>query len=356
MNELGLEMLNYEILGNSLLAWLTSVALLVLVWAALAIVRRVVRKRMKRYAGADAATALQIARDVVSRTTGWFLLLVAVLVASRVLASTPWIDLYIPRVVTVGLVLQLGIWGTAALTTFLALRRRQQLAEDPSAIAAMDLVGFVMRLVVWTAVLLVLLDNLGVDITALVAGLGVGGIAVALAAQNILGDLFASLSIVLDKPFVVGDFIAIGEFLGSVEHVGLKTTRLRSLSGEQVVFSNADLLGSRVRNYGRMFERRVLFSLGVTYQTPPDKMRRIPVMIREIVESQDRVRFDRAHFQGFGDFALLFEVVYYVLSREYNVHMDIQQSINMTLLERFAAEGIEFAYPTQTVFVSGVTQ
>jgi small-conductance mechanosensitive channel len=220
----------------------------------------------------------------------------------------------------------------------------------------MDLVGFVMRLVVWTAVLLVLLDNLGVDITALVAGLGVGGIAVALAAQNILGDLFASLSIVLDKPFVVGDFIAIGEFLGSVEHVGLKTTRLRSLSGEQVVFSNADLLGSRVRNYGRMFERRVLFSLGVTYQTPPDKMRRIPVMIREIVESQDRVRFDRAHFQGFGDFALLFEVVYYVLSREYNVHMDIQQSINMTLLERFAAEGIEFAYPTQTVFVSGVTQ
>jgi small-conductance mechanosensitive channel len=347
-----LQFLDYRVLDNTVLAWLTSAALLLIVWAGLAMARSVVRKRLRNYAQAHAAPALQIAQEVVAHTAGWFLLLVAVLVGSRALAPALWTQAYIPRIATVGLVLQLGLWGTAALTTFLALRRRRQLAEDPSAVAAMDLVGFLLRLVVWAAVLLVLLDNLGVNITTLIAGLGVGGIAVALAAQNILGDLFASLSIVLDKPFLVGDFIAVGEYLGSVEHVGLKTTRLRSLSGEQLVFSNADLLSSRVRNYGRMFERRVVFSIGVTYQTPADKVRIIPAMIREIVGSQDHVRFDRAHFQAFGDSALQFEVVYYVLSAAYNMHMDIQQNINLTLLERFAEQGIEFAYPTQTLFLT----
>ena len=351
----GLEMLSYELLDNTLLAWLTSAALLVVVWAALMVVRSIVRRRLRKYAGADAATALQIARELANGTRGWLLLLVAVLAASRVLApATPWID-DIPRVATVGLVLQLGLWGTAALTTFLALRRRRQLAEDPSAVAAMDLVGFLARLVVWAAVLLVLLDNLGVNVTTLIAGLGVGGVAVALAAQNILGDLFSSLSIVLDKPFVVGDFIIVGDFLGSVENVGLKTTRLRSLSGEQVVFSNTDLLSSRIRNYGRMFERRVVSSLRVKFQTATAKLRQMPAVIREIVEAQDKVRFDRSHFQAIGESAFLFEYVYYVLSPDYNHYMDVQQSINLALLERLAGDGVELAYPTQTVLVSGVT-
>jgi small-conductance mechanosensitive channel len=345
------ELLSYEFFGNSIVAWMASVGSFVLVWAVLAIVRRIVRKRLLAPVGAGASQALQIASHVAAHTGGWYLILIALYVGSRFLEPGRWTDM-IPRIVTIGLVLQLGLWATAALAKFLTLRRAHQLAADPSAVAALDLVGFVMRLVVWVAVLLVLLDNLGVNITTLIAGLGVGGIAVALAAQNVLGDLFASLSIVLDKPFVVGDFIAVGEFLGSVEHVGLKTTRLRSLSGEQLVFSNADLLSSRVRNYGRMFERRVVFSIGVTYQTPADKVRMIPTMIREIVESQDHVRFDRAHFQAFGDSALQFEVVYYVLSAAYNMHMDIQQNINLTLLERFAEHGIEFAYPTQTLFLT----
>jgi small-conductance mechanosensitive channel len=247
------------------------------------------------------------------------------------------------------------LWATAALTTFLTLRRARQLAADPSTVAAMDLVGFLLRLFVWAAVLLLLLDNLGVNVTTLIAGLGVGGIAVALAAQNVLGDLFASLSIVLDKPFVVGDFIAVADFMGSVEHVGLKTTRLRSLSGEQVVFSNTDLLGSRIRNYGRMYERRVVSSIGVTYQTPPAKLRRIPEIIREIVQCQQKIRFDRAHFQNLGDSSLGFEFVYYVLTADYNHYMDVQQNINLALLEKLTDEGVEFAYPTQTVFVSGAT-
>jgi small-conductance mechanosensitive channel len=199
--------------------------------------------------------------------------------------------------------------------------------------------------------LLLILDNLGIDITALVAGLGVGGIAVALAVQNILGDLFASLSIVLDKPFAVGDFIIIDDYLGSVEHVGLKTTRLRSLSGEQLVMSNADLLSSRIRNYGRMYERRIVFSLGVTYQTPRDKLKKIPGIIRDAVEAQDQTRFDRSHFKGYGSFSLDFETVYHVLQPDYNLYMDIQQAVNFAIHERFEAEGIEFAYPTQTLFV-----
>jgi len=348
------EVLRYEFFGNTVLAWAASVGLFLLVWAGLGVVRRLVRKRLLGSVGDGSPPALQIIRHVVSQTGGWFLILVALYVGSRLLAPTRWTEM-IPQVVTIGLVVQLGLWATAALTMFLTLRRARQLAADPSTVAAMDLVGFMLRVVVWAAVLLVLLDNLGLDIAPLIAGLGVGGVAVALAAQNILGDLFSSLSIVLDKPFVVGDFIVVGDFMGSVEYVGLKTTRLRSLSGEQVVFSNTDLLNSRIRNYGRMFERRVLSSIGVIYQTPAEKLRRIPTIIREIVEKQDKVRFDRAHFQKFSDSALTFEFVYYVLTPDYNYYMDVQQSINLALFEQLAAEGVEFAYPTQTVFVSGAT-
>jgi small-conductance mechanosensitive channel len=186
----------------------------------------------------------------------------------------------------------------------------------------------------------------------LIAGLGVGGIAVALAAQNILGDLFASLSIVVDKPFVVGDFIVIDDFLGTVDRIGLKTTRLRSLSGEQLIFSNADLLKSRIRNYRFMRERRIVFSFGVEYETPLPALETIPGTVREIIEAQERTRFDRAHFKSYGASALDFEVVYYVLVPEFNTYMDIQQAINFELFRRFADAGIGFAYPTQKLYVS----
>jgi small-conductance mechanosensitive channel len=169
--------------------------------------------------------------------------------------------------------------------------------------------------------------------------------------QNVLGDLLASLSIVLDKPFVIGDFIIVDELLGSVEYVGLKTTRLRSLSGEQLVFSNADLLNSRIRNYGRMYERRVAFDLGVTYQTPRDKLRMIPGIIREAVEKQDNARFDRSNFKQFGNFSLNVESVYFIKGPDYNEYMNIQEAILLHIHERFEQEGIEFAYPTQTVFM-----
>ena len=202
------------------------------------------------------------------------------------------------------------------------------------------------------ATFLFIFDNLGVNITAFVASLGIGGVAVALAAQSVLGDGFSSFAIFMDKPFQVGDFIIVGDLLGTVEHVGFKTTRIRSLGGEQLIFSNSDLTSSRIKNYKRMQERRVVFSLGVIYQTPVEKVKAIPPMIKRVVEDHPHARFDRAHFKSFGDFALIYEVVYYVLRPDYNTYMDLQQSMNFRLIEEFQKAGIEFAYPTQQLYVT----
>ena len=253
------------------------------------------------------------------------------------------------------LVIQMTLWAAALVDYFLDRSRRAAPEEESAARkTTLNAAGFVLKLILAAIAVLLMLDNIpGVEITALVASLGIGGIAVALAVQNILSDLFASLSIVLDKPFVIGDFIIVDGYLGTVEHIGLKTTRLRSLSGEQLVFSNNDLLQSRVRNYKRMAERRIVFSFGVTYQTPADKLERIPELIRRLIESQETVRFDRAHFQGYGDFALNFEVVYYVLDPDYNRYMDIQQAINLEIFRTFRQEDVEFAYPTRTLYFGG---
>ena len=212
-----------------------------------------------------------------------------------------------------------------------------------------DDVFFVARMVLWVVVALMVLDNLGVNITTLVASLGVGGIAVALAVQNVLGDLFASLSIVLDKPFVVGDTIIVGDAQGTVEYIGVKTTRLRSLSGEQIVFSNAELLKSRIHNHQRMVSRRAAFTIGVTYDTAREQLQAIPGMVKEIIGTEQNATFDRAHFARFGASSLDFDVVYHIKTADYLVFMDTQQSIFLKLFEQFGAAGIGFAYPTSVV-------
>jgi len=213
--------------------------------------------------------------------------------------------------------------------------------------------SFIARLFLWATVALIALDNLGVKVTGLITGLGVGGIAVALAAQELLKDFFASLSITFDRPFVLGDFVQIDGYLGSIEHIGAKTTRLRSLSGEQIVVPNSDIVGTRLRNFGRMLERRVVLTLDVTYQTPPEKVELAVRIAREAVERREGLRLDRAHFSAFLESALRIETVYFVDTPNYTRHMDLQQEINLEILRRFAAEGIEFAYPTRTLFVDG---
>jgi small-conductance mechanosensitive channel len=278
-----------------------------------------------------------------------YLLIVSIFVGSIWLSLPSEVRSPLWKVTIVATIIQAGIWVSTALQIWLENYSKDE--TDGADRMTMNALSFLGRIALWATVLLLILDNLGVDVTALVAGLGIGGIAIALAVQNVLSDLFASLSIVLDKPFVPGDFVVVGDMAGSVEHIGIKTTRIRSISGEQLVFSNTDLLGSRIRNFGRMQERRVVFSLGVTYQTPADKLERIPSLIKAAIESQERVRFDRSHFASYGDSALNFETVYYVESSDYATHMDILQSVNLTIYRSFATEGIEFAYPTQTLFI-----
>ncbi|MCB9756907.1 MAG: mechanosensitive ion channel family protein [Candidatus Omnitrophica bacterium] len=223
-------------------------------------------------------------------------------------------------------------------------------SDNPSSKAMIKSVVWIIKWAMWALGVVFILDNLGVNISSLVAGIGIGGIAVAMASQAVLGDAFSALSIYLDKPFEIGDFIIIGDFMGTIEHIGLKTTRIRSLSGEQLVFSNSDLTSSRVRNYKRMQTRRIVFKVGVTYQTSFEKAQKIPQMIRAILDKSE-VKADRVHFQSFGDSALIYETVYYVLSADYNVYMDKQQMINFAIMQEFAKEGIDFAYPTQTLYV-----
>ena len=344
-------LLNYTLLDNSLQQWLYALMLSVIVFFAIRMVIRVGIARLARLAKKTSTIWDDAVTDALAQTHRLFVIIIALSLGSMLLTFPERIQTLINSITSIALIFQGGLWLNHMGQFWLKQESQRRRKIDPATVTTVSAIGFVGRLVLWLVVMLLLLDNLGFDVTALVAGLGVGGIAVALAVQNILGDLFASLSIVLDKPFTVGDFLIIDEHLGSVENVGLKTTRIRSLSGEQLVFSNADLLKSRIRNYGRMFERRVVFKFGVTYQTPRDKLKQIPVIVREAIEEQDKIRFDRAHFQAYGDYALNFEIVYYVLGPEYNLYMDIQQAVILRIHERFEQEEIEFAYPTQTVYV-----
>jgi small-conductance mechanosensitive channel len=291
---------------------------------------------------------------VLDATRWWFLLLLSAYFALIIPELPARVQAVVGSVAVIALLVQGALWGNVLLDYKLQRYVESRLETDPAAATTVSMLSFVGKLALWTVVLLLALDNMGIEVTALIAGLGIGGIAIALASQNILGDLFSALSIVLDKPFVMGDFIIVGDMMGTVERIGLKTTRVRSLSGEQLVCSNADLLQSRIRNFKRMHERRVVFSIGITYQTAAEKVEAIPGIIRQIVESQEEVRFDRSHFKELGDSALVYETVYYVLTPNYNRYMDIQQNINVALYRLFAQQGVEFAYPTQTIYLENV--
>ena len=209
----------------------------------------------------------------------------------------------------------------------------------------------IINIFIWFCILLIFLDTQGVKITVLIAGFGIGGIAIAFAAQAILEDIFSFVTIFFDRPFELDDFIIVDDLMGTVEHIGVKTTRIRSISGEQLIFSNRDLTSSRIKNYKRMKNRRILFTLGITYDTSPDKLKQIPGIIKKIIGEIDGITFDRVHFKEFADSSLNFEIVYYVLSQDYNVYMDKQEEINFTIKEEFDEKGLEFAFPTQTIWL-----
>ncbi|MEA3356058.1 MAG: mechanosensitive ion channel [Candidatus Bipolaricaulota bacterium] len=332
--------------------WLLAAAIVIFTVLFLRLIRGIGARRLRRLNRRTGGYIGNLLADLLERTYLLFILLIAVYLGSLALTLPQAAGKTIVTLAVLASLIQLGVWGSSLIAALISRHMRRRLQEDAATATTISALGLLGKIVLWTILLLLFLSNLGYDLSALIAGLGIGGIAVALALQNILRDLFASLSIVIDKPFVIGDFVIVGEYLGTVENIGLKTTRIRSLSGEQLIFANGDLLNSRIRNYKRMAERRIAFSIGVTYGTPYEKLQAIPGMIREIIDSQEKTRFDRAHFKEYGDFSLDFEIVYYVLVPDYNVYMDMQQEINMELYRRFEEEGIEFAYPTQTLYIN----
>lgn len=337
---------------NSPFAWAVACAVTIGMLLLSLAMRRAVRRHHQRLLATGQMEIMEVPLGVMARTTLAFFIALSIFAGLKTLYMSERTAGVLDSIITIALFWQAGVWLSAAAAAWLERKRRRSLAADRALAGSISIIDLVVRGLIWTLVVLLTLDNLGINITALVAGLGIGGVAVALAVQNILSDLFASLSIALDRPFIVGDFLIVDEFLGSVEHIGIKSTRLRSLSGEQIIMSNADLLGSRVRNYGRMAERRVVFTLNVTYETPAEMLERIPQEIRAIVEAQEGTRFDRSHFANYGPHSLDFETVYYVLSADYNRYMDIQQAINLSIYRTFEALDIEFAYPSQMVYLA----
>lgn len=346
------QIFDYRLFDNPVSQWLLASGTAALAVAGLFLLRRLLTQYVTQIIARTAPTWKRTAEVVLQRTHGLLLVVVGLLAGSQMLTLSELLRKSFLRVVVVALLIQGGLWAVALVSSFVDRYREQKLKVDPSSVTTVQVTGFLASIAVWILVGLLILANLDIEITPLLAGLGVGGIAVALAVQTVLKDLLASISILLDKPFVIGDFLILGELMGSVEYIGLKTTRLRSLSGEQLILSNNDLLESRIRNFGRMRERRVVFSIGVTYQTPRDKLVKIPKIIREAIESQKLTRFDRSHFKAYGDFSLVFETVLYVGVPDFVTYMDIQQAVNLRIHEVFEQEGIEFAYPTQTVFLA----
>jgi small-conductance mechanosensitive channel len=333
------------------LVWGAATLTALVGYGALRLIVRVVRTRLERLAIKTSTMADDILVESLHATSRVALAALAVLASLLAFGLLPPNERLVRTATVILVVTQCALWANRAVSSWLRHQHERRAETEPGTVTTFQGLSYLLRLALWSAAALILLDNVGVDVTALVAGLGVGGIAIALAVQSILGDLFASLSIALDKPFVNGDFIIVDSYLGTIEKVGLKTTRVRSLSGEQIVFSNADLLSARIRNYKRMQERRVAFAFGVIYQTPVAALQRIPEMVRSIIEEVEHTRFDRAHFKAFGESAYDFEVVYYVLDPDYNLYMDVQQEINLELCRRFEAEGISFAYPTRTLYL-----
>ncbi|MEO8117973.1 MAG: mechanosensitive ion channel family protein [Rhodoferax sp.] len=315
--------------------------------------RRLVLHRLARVSRTPDTVIYGFFVDVLSATRILLAAAVGLYVATHFLTLPAALEKLVDRAFLGLLILQSGFWANRGLVFWLKHKFAQGEDVDAGARAmTLSLLSFLGRVALWALVALLILDNMGLNVTALVASLGIGGIAVALAAQNILGDLFASLSIAIDKPFVIGDFIIVDDHMGSIEHVGLKTTRVRSLGGEQIIFSNNDLLKSRIRNYKRMQERRAVFAIAVTYDTAVEQLEAIPGLIQEAIKSHDGTRFDRAHFKGFGPSSLDFEAVYFMLQPDFNLYMDVQQAINLELVREFGARGIQFAFPTHTLHIA----
>lgn len=339
--------------GIPLWSLLVAIAAATATYVAILVALYLITRRAKAWATQSQSGMAMTVVDVLEGTSRTLMLVVALLVGASLLDLPGRWESRLSQLWFVAVALQMGLWGMRAIG--IGVRRyvqRHSSTGMTQVSASATLMSWGLRTLLWSVVLLAILSNVGVNITAFIASLGVGGIAVALAVQNILGDLFASLAIAVDKPFEVGDFVVVGSVSGTVQVIGLKTTRIRSLQGEQIVMSNTDLLKQTISNFRMLERRRIVFGFGVTYDTTPEQAEAIPGIVRKLIEAHPQLRFDRAHFKAFGASSLDYEVVYIVEDPAFSVYMDMQQAVNLGLMRELKALGVEFAFPTRTVHIA----
>ncbi|MCM2303217.1 MAG: mechanosensitive ion channel family protein [Elusimicrobia bacterium] len=347
-----LEFLQRVYFGNSVAAYGLAALTFVVAIAVFLTARKLILARLKALAERTETDLDDFFVELLGKIKAPESVLVGFYFATRPLSFDPKVD----RFLTAAVVVVLAYRALRMLQTAADYGVRRAMTGPGSDQASKDTaktVSLLVRGVLWALGLIFILDNLGINVTSMVAGLGIGGIAVALAAQAVLGDLFSALAIHLDEPFVVGDFITVDGFMGTVERIGIKTTHLRSLSGELLVMGNSKLTSSPIRNFKKMQERRVVLKFGLLYSTPEAALSEMPAAVRALVEKDKSLRFDRAHFSGLGESSLDFEVVYYILDADYNKHMDSQQRLLLELVADVRKRGLDFAYPTRTLFIDG---
>lgn len=337
--------------GNTLGEYVIALVVFFGILIVLGIFKKVILARLRVLARKSSTDIDDVLIAIVSEIHPPFYSFISFYIALQLIIVTGLIKTIITTI--------LYIWATYLIIRmvriFINRIIRKRLGEDDgNAQAAIQLLTAVFTFVLWILGILLLLQNLGINVTSLIAGLGIGGIAVALALQNVLSDLFSSFSILFDKPFTVGDYIDTGSVSGTVEKIGIKTTRLRASSGEQVIVSNAELTSTSIQNYKRMEERRMVFTIGVTYETPSNVLREIPHIVKQCIESEDGTLFKSTHFKEFGDSAYIYETIYYVTSPDYYEYLSIHDSIGMKIIDAFAGKNIDMAYPTQRVYMSDV--
>ncbi len=338
-------------LDNTTRDWLIAAGIVISLFTLAKILRLVVIKRIQKMASKTESTLDDFVVALIKASGMPFIYILAIYLGTQYLNIPARID----KIIHLALIFVCVFFIIRIINAVIAYGFEQFRGSGDQAnpqVKQAKGILLIVKIMTWFMGIIFLLGNLGYDITTIIAGLGVGGIAIALAAQAVLADLFSYLVIFFDKPFEIGDFIVIGDKSGVVEYIGLKTTRLKTLSGEQLIASNTDLTSSRVQNFKRMEKRRIVSSIGVTYETSAEKLKKIPGMIQQIIESTENITFDRVHFASFGDFSLNFEMVYYVSSSDYVAYMNSQQQINLNIFQAFEDEGIEFAYPTQKIFVA----
>ncbi len=344
-----MEMWQYPLAGNTIGDFAIAFMGFVVFLGAFKIFQVIVLSRLKKLAERTETDIDDTFISIVKSLKPPFYSFLAFYVATFFLVLSEAFKNAIDVILIIWIILQVVI-ATQILIDYV-IRKRMGEEEDAAVENAVDIIGKISKWILWSFGLLLILSNLGIDVTSLVAGLGIGGIAIALALQNTLSELFSSFSIYFDKPFVPGDFIVVGDKKGTVEKIGIKTTRLKALQGEELIISNKELTSAQIQNFKKMEERRISFSFGVTYETPVEKVKKIPDIIKDIIDKEDGARFDRAHFSRFDDSALNFDIIYYVGSGDYADYMDIQQSINIKILEVFEEMRIGMAYPTQTIYM-----